>query len=179
MIAIMSLGLYSLFDGAHERRFDAGATVFRSGTRITHVFFVRDGCAVLQRSLANGETAILQRAQAGSVVAEASVYADCYHCDCTATVSTVLATLPRREFRRALRADTEASETWATHLARTVQSMRMRSEIRSLRTVSDRLDAWLAEYGPLPEKGKWQGIANELSVSREALYRELANRRSG
>ena len=51
------------------------------------------------------------------------------------------------------------------------------AEIRSLRSVSDRLDAWIAEYGPMPNKGLWQGVANELSVSREALYRELARRR--
>lgn len=175
----MSNEFSSLFDGSQERRFDAGATVFLSGACITHVYFVRDGCAVLLRQLANGDVAYLQKARAGDVVAEASVYADCYHCDCTVVEPTVLSVLPRQEFRRALRADSEASETWAAHLARTVQSTRMRAEIRSLKTVSDRLDAWLAEYGPLPEKGQWQGIANELSVSREALYRELAIRRLG
>ncbi|WP_167740398.1 Crp/Fnr family transcriptional regulator [Parasedimentitalea huanghaiensis] len=175
----MSLGFSSLFNGAQERRFDAGATVFLSGACVTHVYFVRDGCAVLLRHLANGDAVYLQRAKAGDVVAEASVYADCYHCDCTVVEPTLLLALPRQEFRRALRADAEVSETWAAHLARTVQSTRMRAEIRSLKTVSDRLNAWLAEYGPLPEKGQWQGIANELSVSREALYRELAIRRSG
>ncbi|MCP5036348.1 MAG: Crp/Fnr family transcriptional regulator [Rhodobacteraceae bacterium] len=175
----MSFEFSSLFDGARERRVAEDATVFHAGASITHVFFVRDGCAVLVRPLASGDAAYLQRARAGDVVAEASAYADSYHCDCTALEPTVLALLPRKEFRQALRADAELSETWAAHLARTVQSTRMRAEIRSLKTVSDRLDAWLAEYGPLPEKGQWQGVAQELSVSREALYRELANRRSG
>jgi len=29
-----------------------------------------------------------------------------------------------------------------------------------------------------PEKGRWQEVASELGVTREALYRELARRRA-
>ncbi len=43
--------------------------------------------------------------------------------------------------------------------------------------VADRLDAWLCEGHLLPNKGRWQDVASELGVSREALYRELARRR--
>ena len=177
MIAIMQDTFLSVFDGATERQFDEGERVFLTGAPIRNVYFVRRGCAVLERPLAHGDTAYLQRAVSGDVVAEASVYAKSYHCDCTALQPTVLAVLPREVFRQALRDDAEMAETWAAHLARTVQRTRMRAEIRSLKTVADRLDAWLAEYGPLPEKGLWQGVAHELSVSREALYRELARRR--
>jgi len=54
---------------------------------------------------------------------------------------------------------------------------RVRAEIRSLPTVAARLDVWLAEGNELPSKGHWQTVAAELSVTREALYRELARRR--
>jgi hypothetical protein len=47
----------------------------------------------------------------------------------------------------------------------------------SLRTVSERFDFWLAwNEGCLPEKGLWKNIAEEIGVSPEALYRELAVR---
>jgi len=52
----------------------------------------------------------------------------------------------------------------------------MNSEIRALRTVSERLDAWLAGGRMLPPKGEWQDLAQILGVTREALYRELAQR---
>ncbi|MDA5093164.1 Crp/Fnr family transcriptional regulator [Aliiroseovarius sp. KMU-50] len=178
MIAIMLAGFSSLFDRAQDRRFDAGTTVFHTGARVIQVFFVKDGCAVLQRPLANGNAVCQQRAKTGEVVAEASVYADRYHCDCSVTEPTTLAALPLQEFRRALQADAGLSEAWASYLAKAVQRTRMRAEILTLNTVSEKLDAWLAEYGPLPEKGQWQGVASELSVSREAFYRELAKRRS-
>jgi len=63
-------------------------------------------------------------------------------------------------------------------LARGVQAARLKAEIRSLSKVSERLGAWLEAGNTLPEKGRWQEVAAELSVTREALYRELARRRS-
>jgi hypothetical protein len=62
-------------------------------------------------------------------------------------------------------------------LARAVQATWVRSEIRSLPKVAERLDAWLNEGCVLPDKSCWQDVAAELGVTREALYRELARRR--
>ena len=70
-----------------------------------------------------------------------------------------------------------STENVERRLAHAVQEARMKSEIRTLRTVAERLDAWLsAKDGGLPPKGQWQELASELGVSREALYRELARR---
>lgn len=177
MILIMSLGVSSLFSQSPDRHFQAGDPVFRTDDAIAHVYLVRSGSAGLVRTLPSGDQALLQRASDGDVLAEASVYAKAYHCDCVALQRTTLAVLSCRDFRQALRNDADLAEAWAAHLSRTVQRTRMRAEIRSLKTVAARLDAWLAEYGPLPDKGEWQTVALELSVSREALYRELARRR--
>jgi hypothetical protein len=49
----------------------------------------------------------------------------------------------------------------------------------SLKTVAERLEGWLIwRGGGLPPKGAWKDIAAEIGVSPEALYRELAKRRS-
>ena len=77
-----------------------------------------------------------------------------------------------------LRSDPDLAEVWARNLAHAVQAARLRAEIRSLPRVADRLDAWLAKGRSLPDKGRWQEVAAELGVTREALYRELARRRS-
>jgi len=52
----------------------------------------------------------------------------------------------------------------------------MRAEIRTFRTVAERLDAWLGEGRVLPDKGRQQDVDAEHRVSREALYRELSRR---
>ena len=54
----------------------------------------------------------------------------------------------------------------------------MRAEILSLRTVAQRLSAWLELNGELPAKGEWLILAAEIGTSPEALYREIARRRN-
>lgn len=174
----MSLSVSSLFLQAPVRHVEAGETIFRTGDLVQHVFLVRHGSVALVRQLPSGDQAYLQRATENEMLAEASAYAEKYHCDCVVLKRSTLAVLSRAHFRAELRNSVDLAEAWAAHLSRMVQRTRMRAEIRSLKTVADRLDAWLAEYGPLPEKGEWQSVAHELSVSREALYRELARRRS-
>jgi CRP-like cAMP-binding protein len=76
-----------------------------------------------------------------------------------------------------LKSAPDLADTWAKNLAQAVQAARLRAEIRSLPRVADRLGAWLAEGNRLPDKGRWQEVAAELGVTREALYRELSRRR--
>jgi len=177
MIVIMSQWQH-IFKPERLQRFAPGDTVFRSGSTVKRVFLVKAGCTALTRPLPSGEQVMLQRASSGNIIAEASVYAHKYHCDCQALEATELAYPPLKSFIDKLRSDTQLAEAWAGYLARSVQQARMRAEIRSLKTVAERLDAWIGEYGEMPPKGHWQEVADELSVSREALYRELARRRS-
>lgn len=168
---------HSLFAQRRTQDFEAGESLFHASATVQRVFLVQRGVTALVRPLPSGEEAVLQRARPGQIVAEASVYAQRYHCDCRAIEATAVASVPRQMFLDALRADPELSANWAAHLARGVQQARMLAEIRSLKTVAARLDAWIAEYGAIPEKGQWQTLASELSIRREALYRELARRR--
>jgi CRP-like cAMP-binding protein len=79
---------------------------------------------------------------------------------------------------QALENDPALARALAQYLALEVQSARARAEIVALKTVAARLDAWLAlNNGPLPPKGRWCEVAEEIGVTPEALYRELARRR--
>lgn len=180
MIAIMSDDHRHLFSLpiSIRRHMLAGESLFRAGDAVTHMALVQEGSVHLLRRTAAGATAILQTAFAGHVVAEASLYSPSYHCDAEAACPTVVSLVPGTVFRRALRDSSDLAESWSKHLARSVQSARMQAEIRTLRTVAERLDAWLAEGHVLPPKGRQQDVAAELGVSREALYRELTRRRA-
>lgn len=178
MIAIMSDLFEPLFADAATRAFAAGDLLFRTGDPVVSMILLRAGQADLVRHTGHGLKMILQRAGPGQILAEASAWSDAYHCDAVAAERCVAALLPRPVFLARLRSDPDLAEVWARNLARAVQAARLRAEIRSLPRVADRLDAWLAEGHNLPDKGRWQEVAAELGVSREALYRELSRRRS-
>lgn len=177
MIAIMSDVLALLFEAAEQRPIHAGTCLFRHSDTVRHMFLVVAGEVHLARVTGAGAPVIQQRAHAGMVLAEASAYSRTYHCDAHAVKDSLVRATPIGMFRARLASDPALADGWAAHLAQAVQSARRSAEIRTLRTVAERLDAWLEEDRTLPAKGLWQDLAAELGVSREALYRELSRRR--
>lgn len=177
MIAIMSLfDALSRF-AERETILAEGEVLFRFGDEIRSIFLVASGEVRLLRHLPHGPALTLQLAQKGSVLAEASLFADQYHCDAVAMSVARLCVLPRQRVAEAVTADRAVALLWAKHLAGEIQRARAQVEIISLKTVAERLDAWLALRGDLPPKGQWHRLASEIGVTSEALYRELARRR--
>ena len=180
MIRIMSNELRDLFLNLSPRRqlVRRGTTVFCRGDRVTSVFMVDDGAVLLQRAQESGTVITLQRAEAGDVLAEASVYAKTYHCDAVVSDDARLLVVRRRHFLTQLTSNTLLAELWATHLAKTIQSARAQVDILSRGTVAARLDGWMAwKDRGLPPKGEWKSLAEDIGVTPEALYREIARRR--
>jgi CRP-like cAMP-binding protein len=176
MIRIMSdlisrLASISMF----EKTIDAGAFLFLQGDPVHVLHIVRTGTVHLVRHQPDGATAVLQRATAAKILAEASVYSDTYHCDGLVVSPATILLVPVVDVKRLLEADGCFANLWSAYLARELQATRKRAEIMSLKTVKAKLDAWLAwNDGGLPAKGVWKQLADDIGVSPEALYREIA-----
>lgn len=165
-----------IFANAPLHWLEQGAVLFRREDLIVNMYLVRSGAVALERSLTDGTALTLHVALAGAALAEASLFAETYHCDAVARAPAQVATMPRADVLSALsRRPAAALSLIQTH-AREIQSQRARIEILRLRRVSDRLDAWLELNGE-PEKGEWIRVAEQIGVSPPALYRELSQRR--
>ena len=181
MIAIMSASPAELLSKLKGRdaNIAAGEIVFRAGDPVVSLFLVKAGMVRLVRTLPHGSELTLQRAGAGAILAEASLFADRYHCDAVASEHSMLRVVPLREVKAALMGDSALALTLARDLSVEVQRLRAHAEILSLKTVAERLDAWRAlNGGSMPAKGGWRQLASDIAVTPEALYRELAVRRS-
>lgn len=180
MIAIMPTRFFDLLTALPSTRLELprGAQVFERGEPVRHVHAVVQGQVHLLRRQADGAAFVLQRAGPGAILAEASILSACFHCAAECVSAARLSRWPRDAVRELIATSHPAAEAYAAHLATEVRAARLRAEIVSLRRVADRLDAWLAwQDGALPDKGGWLGLARELNVTPEALYRELARRR--
>lgn len=176
MIPIMSR---SFFPGPHVRtwRLTAREILFRQDDPVTHCYEVITGRVRLMRHLPDGKELTLQIAGPGDLLAEASLFAERYHCDAMADRDTQLSGIDRTVFRQFLMANPETLLALTRRVCREVQTLRGRIELSGLRKVSERLDAWLVFNGE-PEGRSWKDVASEIGVSPEALYRELSRRRS-
>ena len=180
MITIMLKQFETTFSGPDVRRrhFAAGALLFRRDEPVLWLHIVVTGRVHLVRQTPRGRDLILQRAQAGSPLAEASLFADRYHCDGQAEEATETLGIRVAAVRKRLLKEPEFAQWWAEHLAREVQAARLRAELLTLKTVAERLDAWLSlNGGAVPLRGAKVRLAAELGMSPEALYREI-NRRA-
>lgn len=180
MIIIMSRSIEPYLTGLRGRlrHFEKGRFLFHRGDPVTDMHFVLKGSIHLVRHQRDGSPLILQRAEAGSILAEASLYSSTYHCDAIASGAADTRVYARTGFKKLLAKSPEFSNVWASYLAQELQGARLRSEILALKTVAQRLDAWIAwNGGRAPEKGEWKLVASQIGVSAEALYREVAKRR--
>lgn len=180
MIAIMWSTLIKqlqLLPDGKERKLAEDTLLFHQGDKVESVFVILSGEIRLIRYQADGSNITLQRAKAGHLLAEASLYSSYYHCHALTQQVTCVYVLPKTVVLKYLQTDPTLALNWASYLAREVQQARFRSELLSLKTVAARLDAWLNWQGQgLPAKGEWKTLAEQLGVSPEALYRELAKR---
>ena len=161
-----------------QREFLAGALVFERDDPVNQYYAVLTGEVHLLRRQIDGTGVILQRAIKGAILAEASFSTDAYHCSAVTVEDSTLIAFNRKTVGDLLANNPAAALAFAAHLAREVQNARRRAEIISLRKVADRVDAWLIwNNDELPPKGSWYRIADEIGISPEALYRELARRR--
>ena len=160
------------------RTFRQGQYLFHQGDLIETMFLVELGEARLVRRHRDGNVVVLQRALAGIFLAEASLFAKHYHCDAIATTRTNVRLISRALMKELFENDKSFAVSWTVYLADEIRGARLRAEILSLKTVSERLDAWIADRGHFPVKGSWKTVAQEVGTSNEALYREMALRRT-
>jgi CRP-like cAMP-binding protein len=161
-----------------RRRLGPGEALFRQGDPAVAVYGVEAGRLRLVRHTAEGSAVTLAVARAGEALAEASLFAAVYHCDAVADAASTVAVFPQRELRAALRADRDLAGRFLALLARQVQELRTRLELRNVRSARARVLAWLelVASGTLaapPEGRPLKDLASELGLTPEALYRTL------
>ena len=181
MIRIMSSECFDRLDALCDAGRDlvAGERLFHRGEPVIRLYVVTAGGVMLQRDTIDGNRLILQRALPGDVLAEASLHATRYHCDACADTASTVRSLSLTTAHDSLRNDPALASAWASMLALELQRSRSQTEILRLRSVAGRLDAWLALGDrALPVRGQQRAIAEQIGVSPEALYRELARRRA-
>lgn len=153
--------------------------MFHTGDRVTSVFVVKAGEVHLIRHHKSGGSAILQRALPNSILGEASLFTSSYHCDAITQSDVTLQVFSKSKVLEHLRKSPTFAITLAEYLAVEVRQQRQRAEILSLKSVSEKLDAWLASNSTLPSRGTVKNVAIEIGVTPEALYREISRRNKG
>lgn len=161
------------------RRLWPGEALFRQGDPAEAVYGVEAGRLRLVRHTAEGSAVTVAVARAGEALAEASLFAEVYHCEAVADAPSTVAVFPQRDLRAALRADPDLAVQLLALLARQVQALRARLELRNVRSAGERVRAYLElvaseALAAAPAGRPLKDLAAELGLTPEAFYRTLA-----
>ncbi|AGA33532.1 cAMP-binding protein - catabolite gene activator and regulatory subunit of cAMP-dependent protein kinase [Thioalkalivibrio nitratireducens DSM 14787] len=160
------------------RQLPAGALLFHRNAPAYGIFRLVTGRVRLERVTPDGTTVPVHTVRPGELFAEASLFSSCYHCDARVVHDAELHFYPRTALVARFRGDPNALFDFAAGLARRVQGLRTRLEVRQVRAAAERLLLFLrlqVDAGRFyrPE-GTWKDVAEEIGLTHEALYRALA-----
>lgn len=165
--------------GTAVRVLAPGELLFRQGDRAAGIYKVESGRLRLIRRTVDDHLVILHTARRGEFFAEASLFADAYHCDAVADAPSSVRVYPKQIIMEALRTDPVLAEAFMARLARQLQELRARMELRNIRSARGRVLQYLrlragSQRRRVAVEGQLQDIAAEIGITREALYRTLA-----
>jgi CRP-like cAMP-binding protein len=161
------------------RELAPGELLFSQGDPAEAIYKLESGRLRLLRHTIDGHLVVLHTARRGEFFAEAALFADTYHCDAVAAAPSRVRVYPKARVMEALRADPALAEAFMARLARQLQELRARMELRNIRSARERVLQYLRlKAGDAGRRvaieGQLQDIAAEIGMTREALYRTLA-----
>ena len=169
----------SLESGGAVRVLAPRELLFRQGDPSAAIYKVESGRLRMIRRTIDDHLVILHTARRGEFFAEASLFAEAYHCDAIAAAQSRVQVYPKAMVMDALRTNPALAEAFMARLARQLQDLRARMELRNIRSARDRVLQYLqlrarVAYRSIAIEGQLQDISAEICITREALYRTLA-----
>jgi len=160
------------------RELAAGEILFTQGDRAAAIYKVESGRLQLVRRTIDDHLVILHTARQGEFFAEASLFAETYHCDAVAAAPSRIRVYPKAMVMEALQTDPVLAAAFIARLAHQLQELRARMELRNIRSARERVLQYLRLRAGLHGRsiaieGQLQDIAAEIGITREALYRTL------
>jgi CRP/FNR family transcriptional regulator len=170
-------------ESAVERRFPAGATLFRAGSAPTGIYIVLSGCVRVVRSR-DGRQYVVHTEGRGGTLAEVPFFAGgLLPATAVATEPTRCLVLHRDVLRAAMREDPDIAWLFLQRLSERVRELVERLDRASTQSVSARLAVYLLTRARSTESGHFTlgltqaALAEELGTVREVVVRALAQLR--
>jgi len=120
-----------------------GGQLFSTDEATRGFFRLETGLIRLTRHSADGHEVTLHVVRPGETFAEASLFAERYHCDAVADLPSAALLVDKARMLDTLASDPEVARRWIAHLSRQVQTHRTQIALRGLKSAHERVFAFL------------------------------------
>lgn len=160
------------------RNLAAGQVLFHQRDQAQAIFAVDVGRLRLVRYTSEGEMVVFGVVRAGESFAESDLFSLVYSCDAIAEVPSRVIVYPKQLLLTILPDQPDLASDFMERLARKSQSLKVRLELRSIRSARNRVLQYLLSAVQPDETTvnfdrSLKDIASELGLSPKVLYRTL------
>lgn len=172
------LELFENLLAGRKKVLSQGEILFQQGDSIKNIYVVCQGKLKLTRCSVDGNPVTLQLAEAGEILAEASLFHPHYHCMAQVeSPSAELHCFDRQALMATLEASPDASMSLLQVFAQQIRRQRTLLEIRNIRSASERIYTYLLLEADANKQVRLplslKDTAHQLGLAHETFYREL------
>jgi len=154
-----------------------GDYLFRQGDPVTCFYRLQSGRVQLRRDTVEGGCALIHVALSGETVAEASLFADRYHCSAIASARSAVMAYNKPALLSHLETHPAAMKTMLQIFARQVRNLRAINEIKNIHGAKARILAYLHHAMNAQREValtmSLKDLAYKLGMAHETFYRAL------
>jgi CRP-like cAMP-binding protein len=150
--------------------------LFLQNTIVENIYFVKSGRIKLIRDTEEGSSVVVHIAYAQESFAEASLFADKYHCYGVADCTTEVICFTKKEALNLLKNDVNVMMDFTKMLTTQIRDLRQLSEIKSIHNANNRVMAYLtheADNCQLSVDCSLKDMAQKIGLAHETFYRTL------
>jgi len=154
-----------------------GETLFTQGSLIENLYLIDSGRIKLQRNTIDGSSVILHTGEAGETIAEASLFAENYHCTAIADTETHVSFVKKHALLRHLEENPQEMKSLLERFARQVRDLRAINEIKNIRSAQERILVYIKSNinsnSEMALDISMKDLAHKIGLAHETFYREI------
>jgi len=169
--------LQSLVDGM-VLMLEKGDVLFHPNDQVKYMYAVKQGEVTMLRHTWDGTPVILQLANTGDLLAEASLFSGCYHCMAMVESKHVeLLRFERKALLHQLEQYPQAMLNMLALFSRQIRQHRTMLELHRIRSATQRIYTYFQLHADMNHQVtmhcSYKDLAHQLGLTHEALYRSL------
>jgi CRP/FNR family transcriptional regulator, dissimilatory nitrate respiration regulator len=153
--------------------------LYRQGDRARAIFVLETGQIRIVRRNSEGKTILMRVVTTGESFGAAALFSEVYGNEAIAEVPSQIHVYPKPALWEALRQRPDLAESFIGSLAKQINTLEDRLELRSISSARERIIRYLQTHAQLGKTAvnfdtPLKNIAIDLGLSREVLYRTLS-----
>lgn len=170
--------IFDSFTAVKQITLEKDEYLFHQGDEVKYLYLINDGRIRMLRLTLDGKESVMYEGSSGDTFAEASLFAEHYHCDAIAVQKSTIDVFKKSTLLDNLKNNPQLSTIYMSLFARQVQQLRTHLELRNIKSAHERIYQYFIlntdSTGKVVLTSSLKDLARQLGLAHETFYRALS-----